>query len=62
MRGKKKKKNGTEKGFFLKILLIFERGREKTQARGGAEGEAGSPLRREPNADSIPGPRAHDLS
>ena len=38
--------------FFLKILFIYLRKRER--AGGGAEGEADSPLNREPHAELEP--------
>ena len=38
------------------------RERERAEAGGGAEGEAGSLLSRDPNVGSIPKPQDHDLS
>ena len=36
--------------------------RENVHEQGRAEGEVGSPLSEDPDADSIPGPWDHDLS
>ena len=55
---------------FLKILFIYLRERGRAQAGGGAEGEADSPLSREPwepagawpGAGWIPGPWDQDPS
>ena len=52
--------------FVFKILFVYlrEREREHEGEVGGTkgEGEAGSPLSREPNMGSIPGPQGPDLS
>jgi len=45
-----------------KYFLRFICQREHRQGEGQAEGEAGSPLSREPTWGSIPRPWDHDLS
>ena len=50
--------------FFFKILFIYLTEREHKQGKQQTEGEreAGSPLSREPDGDSVPGHWDHDLS
>jgi len=49
--------------FLKKILFIYLREREyKPGGEAEGEGEADSPLSREPNEGLIPGPWDHDLS